>query len=70
LLQANLHFATLPAQEQAAIEAVAHGKTPRGSAKGSLAQVVIDIERARLTAERHPDHIPSFEMWKKKRFSN
>jgi hypothetical protein len=57
-------FSNLPAKEQAAIEAAAHTKAPRyGRGSGSLAQTMFEIERARITAQRHPAKIPSLEEW-------
>jgi hypothetical protein len=57
-------FASLPAKEQAAIEAAARTKAPRyARGRGSLAQTMFEIERARITAERHPRKIPSLEQW-------
>ncbi len=48
-------FSSLPAKERAAIEAAAHAKAPRfGQGSGSLAQTMFEIERARITAQRHP----------------
>ena len=61
-------FAALPANEKAAIEAIAHTKAPRyGRGSGSLAQTIFEIERARITAERHPGKIPSLEQWQQRR---
>ena len=58
--EADRLFSSLPAKEQAAIEAAAHAKAPRfGRGSGSLAQTMFEIERARITAQRHPDKIPS-----------
>jgi hypothetical protein len=57
-------FSSLPVKERAAIEAAARARAPsyrRGS--GPLAQIMFEIERARVTAELHPHQIPSFENW-------
>jgi hypothetical protein len=63
--EADRLFASLPAKEQAAIEAAARTKAPRyARGTGSLAQTMFEIERARITAERHPKKIPSLEQWK------
>ena len=35
--------------------------------RGSLAQTMFEIERARITVERHPGKIPSFDQWKARR---
>jgi hypothetical protein len=66
-LQADRLFATLPAQEQSAIEFAARGKGQRGAEKGSLGQIVLGIERARITAEKYPNKIASFEQWQQRR---
>ena len=59
-------FSSLPANDQAAIEAAARTKAPRyARGTGSLAQTMFEIERARVTAERHPKKIPSFEQWQR-----
>ena len=63
--EADRIFSRLPIKEQTAIKAAAHAKiaqhTPR---RGSLADIMVDIERARITVERHPGKIPSFDQWK------
>jgi hypothetical protein len=60
-------FASLPAKEQAAIEVAAHAKAPRfARGSGSLAQTMFEIERARITADRHPGNIPSLEDWQRR----
>jgi hypothetical protein len=65
--EADRLFAKLPAKEQTAIEAAALGKAPRfGQGSGSIAQIIFEIERARITAQRHPSKIPSFEQWQRK----
>jgi len=57
-------FASLPAKERAMIEAAARTRAPHyGRGNGSLAQTMFEIERARMTAERHPSKIPSFDQW-------
>lgn len=66
-LQADRLFATLPAREQAVIELAARGKGQRASDKGSLGQIVFGIERARITAEKFPNKITSFEQWRQGR---
>jgi len=58
-------FVNLPTKEQAAIEAAAHTKAPRyARGRGLLAQTMFEIERARITAERHSRKIPSLEQWR------
>jgi len=65
--EADRLFASLPAKEQAAIEVAARTKAPRfGRGSGSLAQTIFEIERARITAERHPRQIPSLEEWQRR----
>jgi Replication initiator protein A len=57
-------FSSLPVKEQAAIEAAAHAKAPRfGRGTGSLALTMFEIERARITAERYPRKVFSFDQW-------
>jgi hypothetical protein len=66
--QADRVFASLGGREQAAIKAVARTKTPaRLRGGGSLAEIIFGIDRARITAERHPNKISSFKEWKAKR---
>ena len=63
-VEADRLFSSLPAKERAAIEAAAHTKAPRfARGSGSLAQTMFEIERARITADRHPGKIPSFDQW-------
>ena len=65
--EADRLFSSLPAKERAAIEAAAHAKAPRfGRGSGSLAQTMFEIERARITAQRHPGKIPSLEEWQRR----
>jgi hypothetical protein len=65
--EADRLFAKLPATERAAIEAAARAKAPRyGRGSGSLAQTMFQIERARITAQRHPGKIPSLELWQRR----
>ena len=60
-------FSSLPAKERAAIEAATHAKAPRfGRGSGPLAQTMFEIERARITAQRHPGKIPSLEEWQRR----
>jgi len=61
-------FASLSGREQTVIEAAAHTKTSGHSrSRGSLADIMAGIERARITIERHPGKIPSFDQWKVQR---
>ncbi len=63
-------FASLNIQEQAAIESAAKAAVPgRSRGDGSLAKIILGIERARITAERHPRRVPSFETWKTSRLA-
>jgi hypothetical protein len=69
--KADQLFASFNGREQAAIEATARGKTsnhPRG--RGSLADIMLGIERAKITIERHPGKIPSFDEWKMQRLGH
>lgn len=62
--QAVRLFSSLPAKERASIEAAALAKAPRyGRGSGPLAQTIFEIERVRITAQRHPKIIPTFEQW-------
>jgi hypothetical protein len=61
--QADRVFASLGAKERDAIETQARAKSPsRGH--GPLAQTMFEIERSRITTQRHPNHIASFDQWK------
>jgi len=65
--EADRLFASLSGREQARIDAAAHAKTPhRHGGRGSLGEIMLAIDRARITAERHPGKIPSFDQWKAK----
>jgi hypothetical protein len=58
---------TLPKSEQEAIEAIARQRCARpfaGKRAGALSERLIEMERARVTAERHPDRLPTFADWK------
>jgi hypothetical protein len=68
-LEADRLFVTLPAREKAAIDTAARGKSKNGIEKGSLGQIVFGIERARITAEKYPHKITSFEQWLERRAS-
>ncbi len=60
-------FSSLPAEERVAIEAAAHAKVPRSKwGTGSLAQTMFELERARITAQRHPGKIPPLEEWQQR----
>jgi hypothetical protein len=68
--EADRIFASLSGREQATIEAAAHAKTPqRHGGRGSLGEIMLGIDRARITAERHAGKIPSFDQWKAKRLN-
>ena len=65
--EADRLFSSLPAKERSAIEAAAHAKSPHfGRGSGSIAQTMFEIERARITAQRHPGKIPSLEQWQRR----
>jgi hypothetical protein len=66
--EADRIFSSLSSGEQAAIEVAARAKTPhQGRGKGSLAEIMFGIDRARITTERHADRIISFADWKARR---
>jgi len=45
----------------------AHAKAPRfGRGSGSLAQIMFEVERARITVERHPGKIPTLDEWQRR----
>lgn len=59
-------FETLPAEERGTIERLARtGNRPFIAGDGSLASTMYVLTRARITAERYPDNIKSFEAWQK-----
>ena len=61
-------FASLSVQEQAGHRGRGGVAAPaRSRGDGSLAKIMFGIERARITAERHPRQVPSFETWKTSR---
>ena len=61
-------FSSLPAKERATIEAAARAKAPRlGRGSGSLAEIMVGIERARIVAECYSGKILSFDQWKTQR---
>jgi hypothetical protein len=58
-------FRALPITEQEAIESNAHTIVlPAGRKDGFLARTFVKVERARITAERYGNEIPSFEQWR------
>jgi hypothetical protein len=60
-------FSSLPRDEQATIEAAARTKAPRyRRGTGTLAQTMFEIERTRVTVQRHPRKIPSFDEWQRR----
>jgi hypothetical protein len=61
--QADRIFAALPAKERSAIETAARAKAPHSRGTGSLAEIMVGIERARITAEKYPGKILSFDAW-------
>jgi hypothetical protein len=58
-------FETLPKGERGIIEGLARASSSSGFAatNGSFANTMFDLARARITADRHPDKIQSFEQW-------
>jgi len=62
--EAQRIFDRLPADEKAAIEALAHTKLGAGGpAKGYMAETLIRVEKHRLTIKRHPGGVANFEQW-------
>jgi hypothetical protein len=65
--EADRLFSSLPSKERSAIEAAAHAKSHHlGRGSGSIAQTMFEIERARITAQRHPGKIPSLDHWQRR----
>lgn len=62
--QAEAVFARLPAAEQAAIEALARSSGGDRPLSGPMAATLSKVAKLRLTAERHPDQILTFEQWR------
>jgi hypothetical protein len=61
--KAETLFPTLPEAEQAEIEAIARGRSSKGftgAGEGSFSTRIFEAEKARVIAERHPAHIPTF----------
>ncbi len=64
--QADELFEALPAEEREIIERLARTNNRSFMAgDGSLASTMYVLARARTTVERHPNHIKSFESWRK-----
>jgi hypothetical protein len=62
--EAQRSFDKLPADEQAAIEALALAKLEGGRpVPGYMAETLIRVEKLRLTIERHPNQIADFDQW-------
>ena len=62
--EADRLFETLPAEEQATIDAIARSKSfTNERCDGPLTQMLVKLKRTEITAERHPDKITSFERW-------
>jgi hypothetical protein len=63
--RANAIFAALEPSEQSIITELARPVgTGFGTGSGSLAKIMFDSARARITAERHSGKIPTLEQWK------
>jgi hypothetical protein len=62
--QAEALFARLPADEQAAIETLARSSGGDRPLSGPMAATLYKVAKLRLTAERHPDQILTFEQWR------
>jgi hypothetical protein len=57
-------FASLPEDECSIIEDLARSKASQSAwHKGPLAEIMHGADKARITIERHPGKIPSFEHW-------
>ena len=57
----------LPESDQEAIEAIARGRSAKpfaGATSGALSARIFEMEKARATAERYPDRLPTFADWK------
>jgi hypothetical protein len=55
---------SLPATEQASIEALARAKLSAGGPTPAyMAETLIRVEKVRLIIERHPNRIATFEQW-------
>lgn len=67
--EADKLFNTLPAEEQSSIEALARATAaPTGSRDNFMAKTLVKLKRAKITAERYPNRISSFEQWHATRF--
>jgi hypothetical protein len=57
----------LPEGAREAIEAIARGRCAKpfaGARTGTLSARIFEMEKARATAERYPDRLPTFADWK------
>jgi hypothetical protein len=58
-------FGALPSAEQETINGLARGKQrPYGTPQGPLAATLYEMDKARITAERHSDRIATYDSWK------
>ena len=66
--RAKAIFQSLSAEERASIAALAKGgsKIAFSAKTGSLGSLMLELDIARITAERHPDRIPTLEQWQAK----
>jgi hypothetical protein len=65
--KANALFSMLPKSEQEAIETIARGRSAKpfaGARAGALSARIFEMEKARATAERYPDRLPTFADWR------
>jgi Replication initiator protein A len=61
-------FLGLPREEQGTIDALAHSKlSSDGRGPDYMAKTLFRLEKARLTADRHPDKISDFKHWSSSR---
>jgi hypothetical protein len=61
---AEVIFASLPIGKRAAIEKLAHDKVPAFAKKGSLAEIMLTIEKLRIVSEHYAAQIPTFGQWR------
>jgi hypothetical protein len=60
-------FATLPEAERVTIEEIARSRSIKpyaGAGAGTFSTPIFETEKARVTAERHPDQVPTFDDWR------
>lgn len=66
--EANRLFKTLPAEERAAIEALARATTAsKGRHDTYMVETLVKLKQTQVTAERHTHRLTSFEHWRAQR---